>query len=116
MSELEKDLEGVVLANWLRMLEPSIVSTGVRTPSGRYDARGYALGARAAETFLVNSRLLRGDVEMALSIREHFTGTAAHLLSLSWPRDSAGRSRRQAANLRPARNEPRGGVPKTSQR
>ena len=81
MSELEKDLEGVVLANWLRMLEPSIVSTGVRTPSGRYDARGYALGARAAETFLVNSRLLRGDVEMALSIREHFTGTAAHLLS-----------------------------------
>jgi SagB-type dehydrogenase family enzyme len=71
-----------VYANSYRTLRPLIGSTGLRTHPLRYEAARHADG-RVAEEFLVNSRLLRRDVEFELSVGTHFTDSAQAMLSLA---------------------------------
>ncbi len=58
--------------NAFRPLEPSYRSTALRTHPRRYDALRQAQ-ERAAEEFLVNSRLRRDDVEFESSVASYFT-------------------------------------------
>ncbi len=72
----------IVTENNVRVANPSIDSTGLHTYAARYDALRYFSGGRVAEEFLINSRLCRGDVEMALSGLNYFTEQAYAMLSL----------------------------------
>jgi SagB-type dehydrogenase family enzyme len=66
-----QELRGAVYVNAFRPLEPSYRSTGLRTHPRRYDALRQAQ-ERAAEEFIVNSRLRRGDVEFETSVASYF--------------------------------------------
>jgi SagB-type dehydrogenase family enzyme len=72
---------GAVYINGFRPLEPSFGSTALRTHALRYDAIRDA-EVRAAEEFLANSRLRRGDVEFEASVANYFTEPASGVLPL----------------------------------
>jgi SagB-type dehydrogenase family enzyme len=81
---------GAVYANSFRPVQPRIVSTGFRTHSLRYDGIR-ELRTRTAEEFLVNSRLVRHDVEFQASVGEYFAESGVTLVSLIGQDATSGR-------------------------
>ena len=70
-----------VYANSYRTIKPQIGSTGLRTHPLRYEGARH-VQSRVAEEFLINSRLLRRDVEFEISVGSHFTEGTMAMLSL----------------------------------
>src|SRR4051812_46447496 len=60
------------------MVKPHLRATGLRTHDARHDGRSYG----AAEDFLLQSRLRRGDAEMGLSVARWFGEDAGTVLSM----------------------------------
>jgi len=68
-------------SNNLRTVTPSFRSTAVRSYPALYDSLRSAISSRTAEEFLVNSRLRRGDVDMAQSVKSYMTEPTSGVLS-----------------------------------
>lgn len=71
-------------ASSAKSVDPWSQATGLRTNALRFQTLTFGGGGeRLAETFLINSRLIRGDVETSLSIQSYFTDVSSTLVSLN---------------------------------
>ncbi len=79
----KKDVLQVSLyENMCQMFHPAPEATGLRTQAFRYQTLEQSNDARLAEAFLINSRLLRQDRELELSVQNYFTETTMTMLAL----------------------------------
>lgn len=81
----------VVELNSTRTVTPTFIATSLRTNDLKY--RSISLDLRVAETFLVNSRLLRNEQESASSMLNYFEDSVTKMLSL--PRGAAPASKKR---------------------
>jgi SagB-type dehydrogenase family enzyme len=72
-----------ILDNNVKILDPWYGSSGFRTNHARFRSLGFDNSGRLAETFLLNTKLRRGDRETPASVGHYFTDDAKVLLSLN---------------------------------